>query len=459
MSMARFDRTIPPSTASPSKVAFPPFAYKRLQSGVPVYVVESHLQPLVSVALYARSSSSTDVPGKEGRASITMEMLTKGTTSRSAPEIADTIDALGGSLGSHAGWDASTVSVTVLSKFLPQVLDLVADIIHNPRFEDEELARIKIQRQAALVHGKSDPNHLADTLFTKLAYAPHSYGLETTGTERSLDAMQSEELRRYHQRIFRADELFFIVAGDITPEEITAQLDARFSTWSSAPSQVTESHVSPVMQTKVRVALVEKPQAVQSALRVGHLAIQRAHPDYVACYGMNMILGGYFNSRINQNLRERNGFTYGARSYFDARKQTGSFVVSTEIRTEVTVQTVREILAEIERMRSDLVTTDELTTMKNYIIGSFPMTIETPQQVGARLAILPLYGFTADYYDQFRDQVAALTVGDIQRAAQTYLAPGRITIVASGDVNALAEPMSEFATIEYFDQDFEPITR
>jgi zinc protease len=456
MKMARFDRTAPPTTAAPSRVAFPPSAYEHLKSGVSAYIVESHLQPLVSIALYARRSSVTDVPGKEGRASITMEMLTKGTMSRTAPVIADTIDAVGGSLGSHAGWDASTVSVTVLSKFLPQALDLVADIIYNPTFLDEELARIKIQRLASIAHGKSDPNHLADTLFTKLAYAPHPYGLETSGTEKSLEAMTSDDLRQHHRGIFQADELFFIVAGDVTPSQIAGELDSRFTTWSATqPPSPVGSLAEP--HAKMRVALVEKPQAVQSALRVGHLGIDRAHPEYVACYCMNMILGGYFNSRINQNLRERNGFTYGARSYFDARKQTGSFVVSTEIRTEVTVQTVREILIEIGRMRSELVAPDELMTMKNYIIGSFPMTIETPQQVGARLAVLPLYGFRPDYYDQFRDQVASLTAEDIRAVAEKYLAPDRITIVASGDVKTLAEPMGEFATVEHYDNNFEPI--
>ncbi len=455
--MARFDRTIPPITASPSRVAFPPFVLERFGSGVPAYIVESHLQPLVSVALYARRSSATDVPGMEGRASITMEMLTKGTKTRTAPVIADAIDAIGGSLGSHAGWDASTVSLTVLSKFLPQALDLAADIIYNPTFLDDELGRIRIQRLASIVHGKSDPNHLADTLFTKLVYSPHPYGLETSGTEKSLETLTTDELRTYHNGIFQKDELFFIIAGDVTPAQITTELDSRFKSW-SAGTPVAISTEKAAEQTTMRVALVEKPQAVQSALRVGHLGIDRAHADYVPCYCMNMILGGYFNSRINQNLREKNGFTYGARSYFDARKQTGSFVVSTEIRTEVTVQTVREILIEIARMRSELVTPDELTTMKNYIIGSFPMTIDTPQQVGARLAILPLYGLSADYYDRFRDQVAGLTAEDIRAAAETYLTPDRLTIVASGDTKAIAEPMSEFAHVDHYDNNFEPLS-
>jgi predicted Zn-dependent peptidase len=269
--------------------------------------------------------------------------------------------------------------------------------------------------------------------------------------------MTADDLRQHHKNVFRENEIFFIVAGDVTPKEISAALDTRFNTWDTGDLGVPASH-QPSEQGKVRVALVEKPQAVQSALRVGHRGIERAHPNYAHCYGMNMILGGYFNSRINQNLRERNGFTYGARSYFDARKQTGAFLVSTEVRTEVTVQTVREILIEVERMRSEFVTQDELTTMKNYIIGSFPMTIETPQQVGSRLAILPLYGFSADYYDRFRDQIASLTVEDIRQAAEKYLAPEQMTIVASGDTKVLGEQMSEFATVEYYNNNFELVS-
>lgn len=454
MDMNRLDRTIPPIAAAPSKAAFPPFVHECLMSGAPVFIVENHLQPLVSVALYTRQGSFTDVAGKEGRASLAMDMMTKGTQTRTAPQIAETIDALGGSLGSNAGYDAATVSLSVLSKFLPEALDLMADVVYNPTFVEEEFARMKLQRLASIAHGKSDPNYLADTLFGKLAYSPHPYAFESIGTEHSLETITTADLVEHHRKIFRADDIFFIVAGDVTPKEISSELDSRFSSWSSDTSALSAPPM-PQKQEQVRVALVEKPLAVQSALRAGHLGIHRAHEDYVKCYGMNMILGGYFNSRINQNLRERNGFTYGARSYFDARKQTGSFVVSTEIRTEVTPQTVREILVEMERMRLDFVSHDELVTMKNFIIGSFPMTIETPQQVGSRLAALPLYGLSSGYYDRFRDWVAELTVEDIRSAARAYLAPERITIVASGNTQSLAEQLGAFATIEYYDHNFE----
>jgi zinc protease len=209
-----------------------------------------------------------------------------------------------------------------------------------------------------------------------------------------------------------------------------------------------------VLQKKNRVAVVEKAQAVQSAIRVGHIGIERNHPDYIACYVLNMLLGGYFNSRINLNLREKHGFTYGARSFFDTRKQTGAFAVSTEVRTEVTARAVEEIINELTLIRKEPVSADELSMVKNYIIGSFPLSIETPQQVAGRISTLALYGLDANYYDTFRDTVAALSREDLLRTAETYIHPDTVTIAASGDSKVLANDMKSFGDVEVYDHNF-----
>ncbi len=446
------DRSTPPRPSELSKVAFPKYEVLMLSCGAPVYLVENHNQPLVSISLYITAGSASDVSGKEGIASIAMEMLSKGTASRTAPEIAEQIDFLGASLGSSAGWDASTVSTSSLTRFLPTAIDLLADITLNPVFAQEELERARVQRLAGIKHAKSDPGYLADTMFAKHVYGDHAYALESGGTENSLALVTRDQLKEYHTKYFHPKNAYFIVAGDVSSSDITSMLGEKFAAWEglSTPTPSTINNLT----AKPGVSLVQKPQAVQSALRVGHIAIPRMHEDYIKCYVLNMLLGGYFNSRINANLRERNGFTYGARSFFDARKQTGAFAVSTEVRTEVTAKATEEILNEIKKIRSEAVSDDELSMVKNYIIGSFPLSIETPQQVAGRLALIPMYGAPSNYYDTFRAEIAAVTKDDLLEMAETHLHPEAVTIVASGNAEVLKNEMGMFGDVQVFDQNF-----
>ena len=268
--------------------------------------------------------------------------------------------------------------------------------------------------------------------------------------------LDASVLKQYYFNIASPSDAFFVVAGDVSEPDILGMLDERFASWKDFHIQAPTISI-PSAQKARTVLLVEKEQAVQSAIRVGHLGIARDDKNYVACYVLNMLLGGYFNSRINMNLREKHGYTYGARSFFDARKQTGAFAVSTEVRTEVTAKAVQEIINELTLIRNEPVSADELSMVKNYIIGSFPLSIETPQQVAGRIATLALYGLDMDYYDKFRDTVAALTREDLLRTAQTYIHPDSLTISASGDAKALENDMKAFGEVEMYDQNFDRV--
>jgi zinc protease len=455
--MTKIDRSKPPQPGPITQITFPKFITTRTPDGTPVYLVENHEQPLVSVTLYLRNGSADDTPGREGLASMSAELLTKGTTSRTATQIAEQIDFVGGSLGAGSSWDATTISTSVLKRYLPTALDLFADVTLNPVFANEELGRAKLQRIANISQAKSDPGYLSETIFSKKVFASHPYGLEANGTEESVPEMTSELLKDHYLAISSSLNSFFVVAGDISEEELLSMLTRRFEGWRSTPSNPNISLV-PSLDTKRIVAIVEKPQAVQSAIRVGHIGIPRNHKDYTACYVLNMLLGGFFNSRINQNLREKHGFTYGARSFFDARKQTGAFAVSTEVRTDVTARAVEEIIKELVLIRKEAVSEHELRTVKNYIIGSFPISIETPQQVAGRISTLALYALDADYYDRFRDSVSVLTREDLLRTAETYIHPDSVTIAISGDAKTLEHEMKVFGDVEAFDQNFEKIS-
>lgn len=454
--MTKLDRTKPPQAGPITQIAFPKYITTKTSSGTPLYLVENHEQPLVSVSLYLRSGSVLDIPGKEGVASLAAELLTKGTLSRSATRIAEEIDFVGGSLGASASSDSTTISTSVLTRYLPTALDLLADVTLNPAYANEELDRAKLQRIAGIMQAKSDPGYLSETMFSKKVFDTHPYGLESGGTENSIPKLDASALKKYYFSISSPGDAFFIVAGDVSESEILRMLGERFGLWNNF-SVTTPAFAMPSDLKTRSVLLVEKPQAVQSAIRVGHLGIARNHHDYIACYVLNMLLGGYFNSRINLNLREKHGFTYGARSFFDARKQTGAFAVSTEVRTDVTARAVEEIINELVLIRKEPVSADELTMVKNYIIGSFPLSIETPQQVASRIATLALYGLSPDYYDRFRDTVAALSSEDLLHTAETYLRPDSVTISASGDAKALEKDMKAFGAVEMFDQNFKKV--
>jgi zinc protease len=448
--MEVLDRTRPPKPGPLPKVSFPKHAERTLSNGLKVYLVENHEQPIVTTSLYVRAGSVDDPKEFQGLASVVGEMLTKGTARRTAPEIAEEIDFVGGSLSANASWDSTTLSVTILTRYLGKGLDLLADILLNPTFPEEDLERVKLQRIAGLKQAKADAGYLADTVFTKLVFAEHPYGHQAGGTEWSVTAITRDAITKFHADRFGADSAFFVVAGDVDPDSFIASLETLFGGWKRTAQKRDIKHPE-LLQNKVQVGLVEKEGAVQSAIRIGHLGIERKNEDYTPLYVLNMLLGGYFNSRINLNLREKHGFTYGARSYFDARMETGPFVVSTEVSTGVTVRSVEEILNELRRITAEAITAEELEMVKNYVIGSFPLQIETPQQVASRVATLVLYDLERDYYDTFRNKVAELTEERLLEAARKYLHPDRVSIVVSGDVPSLREPMASFGEVNSYD--------
>lgn len=449
----KLDRNNPPRSGTLATTSFPRYEVFSILD-IPVYLIENHNQPYVGIVMYFRTGATNDDASTQGLSSIVAEMMTKGTITRTAPEIADAIDFMGGSLGASAGWDATTVSLSLLKKHVERGLDLFTDIIRNAVYAEDELERAKMQRLASIQHAKSDAGYLADTLFTKVHFSGHPYSLEALGTNRSIADMKVEMLRsRYKKAITRGDA-FLVVSGDITPEEFTELISTRLSGWNgSASSEQISDHIS--LPSTQRIVLIHKEDAVQSAIRLGHAGIHRGHPDFIPITVMNVILGGFFNSRINQNLRERNGFTYGARSYFDARKQTGAFVVSTEVRTEVTRRAVEEILFEMKRLQEDGITDDELTMVKNYIVGSFPLSLETPQQMLGRLATLPLFELSSDYYDRYMESVRSLTKEGINEAAKDYLQPQSALIAISGNTDELTNSFSDMGNLTQYNTNFE----
>ncbi|MDP4198965.1 MAG: pitrilysin family protein [Bacteroidota bacterium] len=448
------DRSRPPEPGPLPKIAFPPFEARRLSNGLSVYIVEDHEQPILSIALYLRAGAVLDPHHTEGLAATVADMLTKGTKRRSATQIAEEIDFVGGSLMAGTSWDALTIGVNVLSKYTKTALDILGDVVQNSTYPAEELERVRLQRLAGLRQAKADAGFLADMVFAKLVFANHPYGKQAMGTTESIERIQQQDVISFANDYFGPENAFLVAAGDVRSEDFMRQLEDYLGSWRGAPRIEDTIAPAPVVAGR-HVGLIDKEGAVQSAIRIGNVGIPRNTPDYIPLTALNTLLGGYFNSRINLNLREVHGFTYGARSGFDARILPGPFAVSTEVRTEVTVRSAEEIVSELTRITSDFVTEEELRMVKNYMIGNFPLQLETPQQIASRIAMIVLYGLDRDYYDTYRDKLATLTVEDLYRVSREYLNPSDLVIVASGNVQAIEAGMAEFGEIEIFDEEGE----
>ena len=447
------DRSTPPKPGPLTKVSFPKFEEGLLSNGLEVWTVSNHEQPIVSLSLYIRGGSAFDPRHREGLAASVAELLTKGTARRSATEIAEAIDFIGGSLTASAGWDAITVNISVLSKYLDIAIDLLSDVIQHSTFPEEEIERMRLQRLAGIRQAKADAGFLADMVFSKLVFPGHPYGQQPVGTEHSVRAIQREDIAGFAKQYITPSNSFLTAAGDLDPHEFQKLLEKATSSWSGPPREAVISHPAASLSAHTQVGLINREGAVQSALRVGHVGIPRNTPDFIALSALNMLLGGYFNSRINLNLREVHGYTYGARSFFDTRMAAGPFAVSTEVRTEVTVRAVEEIVSEILRVSKLPVEETELQMVKDYMIGSFPLQIETPQQVAGRVASIVLYGLDRDYWDTYRQKLSALTSVELYRVAREYLHPKELTIAASGNVQAIEAGLAEFGEVKVFDDE------
>ncbi len=446
-----FDRSIPPVPGTPKDVHFPEYFETTLPNGLTLIVYERHELPTVTVNVVIRGGSSHDA-GMPGLASMMGELLTKGTPTRTASNVVEEIEFLGGSIGSGAGWDSCSSGITILSRFLDKALAVLADVTMHPSFPAEELDRLREQRLAHIMQRKSNPSSLAMTQFQRAVFGSHPYAQPAEGTEDTVRTVTPAMIADFHRRFFIPNNAFIIAVGDVSPAAMEPLVAELFGGWEpgTPPAPIEQEIAEP---QGITVHVVDRPSAVQSSIVVGHAGIARSNPDYIAASIVNTILGGYFGSRLNLNLREHKGYTYGAFSRFDARLMPGPFIAGADVRNEVTDLAVDEFIREITRLVQEPVGGEELSNVKSYVTGNFPIQIETPVQVAQRIINLELYGLGRTYYNTFNSRVLALTPDDILRTARTYLHPERLVIVAAGRGTLLRNTLARFGTVDVFDTD------
>lgn len=398
--------------------------------------------PIVTVTVIVDAGAVCDPAGREGTAQLAAKLLVEGTKSSDGAELTDRFERLGATIDAEADWDAAAITMTALSEHLPAGFDLLGEVLRTPAFRPREFARLKAERIAELLQLRAEPRGLADELFTRFLYQPSSrYARPDGGDEKSVESIEREQLISFYDARYLPGGVSVIVAGDIAADRAEELTDRAFGDWKSGtPPEVVGDDLPARMQRAVHI--VTKPEAPQSELRIGHVGIPRNHPDFFAVNVMNAVLGGLFNSRINLNLREAHAYTYGAFSSFDWRRQAGPFVVSTAVKSDITDAAAREVLIEIDRIRAEAVTTDELSLATSYLDGVFPIRFETTAAIAAALSVLVIHDLPDDYYDRYREHVRAITTEQILQAAQRYLHPEALQLAAVGDPAAIRGPLA-----------------
>jgi len=435
-----------PPRPSPGPVRdyhFPAFERRVLPNGVRLVVAPVHKLPVVTVLALVDAGAVADPAGGEGLAQLTARALTEGAGGRDGAELTEAFEQLGTAVDASASWEAAIARFTVVRSKLEAAFGLFADVLRAPDFPIREIERLKGERIAELLQQRAEPRGLADELFERVAYAPGSrFTVPDGGTEATVRELTRERVLDFYASRYRPGAVTLVVAGDVSVDDAYALAERAFGTWSGAAPAAVVADDAPRFVER-RVHLVRKSDAAQAELRVGHVSVPRSHPDYFAITLMNAVLGGLFSSRINLNLREVHGYTYGASSGVDWRRVAGPWVVSSAVQSDVTANAAREVLLEIDRMRSAPISDSELSLATSYLAGVFPIRYETTAAIAGALANAVVYDLPADYYTTYREHVRAVTVDDVLRAAQAHLHPERLQLLVVGDPGVLRAPLLE----------------
>jgi len=430
-------------------LAFPAFEEFRLANGLQVIHVQHAVQPVANLTIYLRVGGADDPAERAGQAAMAADLLDKGTATRTAEQISEAIEGVGGSLWASADADFLTVSSTVLVDDLPLAFDLVADITRRPTFPADEFALVRQRTLSGLRAQLGNPGEIARRRFVQEVYGEgHPYG--TSPTPASVEAVTRQELVDLHARSFRPDAAVLVVAGAVDAAQARTLAERHFGDWQ--PGAGTRAALPGAVDPgPTRIALVHRPGSVQATIRIGHLGIRADEPDFFALEVMNRVLGGGFTSRLMQRLRDERGWAYGAGSAFTLPREVGIFSATTEVRTAVADSAVVEILSQLRDLRDQPMDPEEMGSAVNYLVGRFPLSIETAGQIAGQIARARLIGRPLDHITQYRDRIQAVTPEDVTRAASRHVDPDRAVVVVVGDAAELLPRLRAIAPVHLYD--------
>jgi len=450
-------RDYPPDVPPPKPITIPAPAIRTLSNGLQIVVVERHSLPLITLKLVVKAGAEHDPAKLPGTAELLNDLLTEGTTHRTSHEIAEAIDSVGGVVDNGAGWDNSYLTLSVLSDQADLAFDLVSDMIEHPALDAAEIERQRKQTLSGLEVLHDDPSSVADTVVQDVVLAGSPYSHPEDGTMQSVREISAEDLRSFHARYYQPENCVLAVVGDITSDDAFARATRFFSSWTNATPPAMALLAEPKPSQERQVIAVDKPDAVQTEIRIGSLAVPRNSPDYLALSVANEILGGPSENRLFKALRSRQGLTYGASSDLVCHRSAGAWVAKTFTRTPETIKSVHIALDQIKSLREHEISRSELETAQSYLIGHLALQFETSDNVASEILEQIQYGLPLDYWNHYPDDVRALSTGQIWDATQRYLDSEHNMIVLVGDLSDLKKDLKKIGQtrlIPLSDMDF-----
>ena len=439
----------PPPPAAPREAALPQPVEQTLENGLRVIVVTKRNVPLVAARLLVKTGAEAEPEAKGGLAQMTAAVLTKGTSTKTAEEIARGVEALGATLDAEAGWDSSSVDISVMSKNLSKAMEFVADVVRNPRFSEDELERQRTQALDELNVTLSEPRPLGAIVASRVLFGATPYGHNLGGTPQTLPKITNEDLRRFHRTWYRPENAVLVFAGDIQPEAAFAIAKSAFGTWKGSTAKPMAAPEKAEMPQGPRVVVIDMPEAGQAAVLVGRRGLRRVDPAYFSALVANSVLGGGYSARLNQEIRIKRGLSYGAGSSFELRRDVGPWVARAETKNESAAEVAGIMLDELNRLATGDVPEAELTPRKAVLIGGFGRSLETGAGIVNRVSALALHGLPLSEINNYIGGVQKISAADVKSFAAKNLAPSDVSLVVVGDAKKFAEAlMQRFKNVE-----------
>jgi zinc protease len=432
----------PPAPAPLRPYAVPPLQETTLPNGIRVVVVRQARLPIVEGRILVNAGAQQDAAEQSGLAVLTSDLLSAGTGDLTATQIVQEMERLGAQFSTYASYSQAFANVTASKSAFPEAFALAARTVVAPSFPESEFQRARAQAVAGHLGLQSSVEGLAFETFVRAVFEPSApYSRMPTGTRATLERLTRDDVVAWHRTKYSPGNTMVLLVGDVTLDEARALATRTLGSWNAPAVQVPPAENRPVRLTGHRVILLDRPGSVQSGVYVGQAGIGFADPAYIPMLGLSQVLGGSFRSRLNANLRERHGWTYGANSSLTALRGAGRFDMSSSVRTNVTDSAVAEMVREYRRIATEPVPAEELQSALFNMAGSFPSSVQTVQELAQRMQSVLLYGLPADYYNTYRERLTAVTPEDISRVAREKLTPDALTIVVVGDLAQIEQPI------------------
>ncbi len=432
----------PPAPGPLRPYVFPNVEQFQLPNGIKVILVEKHTLPVVEGRLMLDAGALREPAAKNGLASLTGRLLSEGTNDMTGAEIARQMDALGARYSAAGGFSTSFADVVALKNVFPQALQIAAKTVISPSFPATEFIRVKNQALAAYQQSHARTSGLAFDAFVRAAFdSTAPFSRPSTGTLASIGALTRDDVVSWHRTMYAPSAATLLLVGDITPAEARSVAEQAFGSW-TATRPAMAPVMNPIRQSAgTRVILVDRPGSVQSSIVIGQAGFQATDPDYISMLALNHVLGGAVSSRLNTNLREKHGYTYGVFSGLDVRRGAGALEVQSEVRTNATDSALAEAIAEIRRIVTEPVPAAELQGAVNNLVSGFPNTVQSVQGLSGQLQNLIVWGLPMDFYTTYRERLAAVTPADVSSVAKGKLTPDNLVVVVAGDLSKIEAPI------------------